>query len=831
MSTKHSPQNPPNPFSLNIIEDDEDANTVKGLKQSIAKHLQYTLVKDQYTATKRDCYQAIAYSIRDRLIKQWIATQQRYHKENVKRVYYISMEFLIGRTLGNSLINLNLIEPYRQALDELGLSLEEIREIEWDAGLGNGGLGRLAACFLDSLATLGIPSFGYGIRYEYGIFFQKLQDGYQVETPDNWLRYGNPWEVSHPEYLYPVQFYGRVDTSIDSQSKITSHWVNTEEVMALAYDTPIPGYQNNVVNTMRLWSAKSSRGFDLKYFNHGDYIKAVEEKNHTENISRVLYPSDNLAEGKELRLKQEYFLVSSTIQDILRRYKASHTSFEEFSDKVAIQLNDTHPALAIPELMRIFIDIEDIPWKKAWEITQNTFSYTNHTILPEALECWPETLLHKVLPRHVEIIFEINRRFLNEVHLQYPNDHEKTQQMSIVEEGYQKGIRMANLSIIGSHKVNGVSKLHSDLIKKGLFKDFNEHFPGKFTNMTNGITPRRWLLKANPELAELISSEIGDQWITDLSQLRNLLPLAKDGDFQEKWMQIKRKKKQDLANYLAVEQDAHLNVQSMFDCQVKRIHEYKRQILHVLYAVTQYNRLRENPYRYSIPRTILIGGKAAPGYFMAKLTIKLINAVANVINHDPSTREQLQVVFLNNYNVSLAEKVIPATDLSVQISTAGTEASGTGNMKFALNGALTIGTLDGANIEIKEEVGDENIFIFGHKTEELEEMRNNGYNPWAYYDQNEELQQCMNMLRDGYFSPENPDLFKPIIESLLYGGDRYFLLADYASYLSAQEKVEETYNKPALWTEKSIINVANMGKFSSDRTIQGYASEIWNVPI
>lgn len=808
---------------LPISFDHTKGHDAASLKACFLHHLHYTLAKDRYTATKRDCYQALAFAVRDRLVGRWIETQQKYYTQDAKRVYYLSMEFLIGRTLGNSLVNIDLHEECRQALHELSLDLEELRELEWDAGLGNGGLGRLAACFLDSMATLGLPAYGYGIRYEYGIFFQQIKDGYQVETPDNWLRYGNAWEIARPEYLYPVRFYGHVQTETDANGREHHRWVDTQEVMAMAYDTPIPGYNCDTVNTMRLWSAKSSRGFELNYFNHGDYIRAVEDKNRTENISRVLYPNDNQMEGKTLRLKQEYFLVSATLQDIVRRYKKQHTDFEAFPDKVAIQLNDTHPALAVPDLMRMLVDEEHLEWDKAWEITKATCSYTNHTILPEALETWPASLLEHLLPRHLQVIYEINRRHLKTASSDHPA------RISIVEEAEDNRIRMGHLATIGSHKINGVSALHSKLVTTQVFPQFYELWPERFVNKTNGITPRRWLKKANPQLASLITEHIGDGWITDLDELKQLIPLAENPEFRNRWAAVKRHNKELFTQYIAETQGLELNRNSIFDCQVKRFHEYKRQLMFVMYAIHLYNEIKDHPKHNYPPRTILIGGKAAPGYYMAKLIIKLIHSVAHVVNNDPGIGDRLSIVFMDNYRVSSAEKVIPATDLSEQISTAGMEASGTGNMKFALNGALTIGTLDGANVEIREEVGEENIFIFGHTTEEIIKMRETGYRPLDIYHNEPALRRVLDMIGSGYFCPEHPDLFKDIFDSVTHHGDPYFVLADFGAYVKCQEQAGAEFQNQDLWTRKSILNTANMGKFSSDRTIQEYADDIWGV--
>jgi len=693
---------------LKMLTNDLLGTDAESLQRSVAQHLECSLAKDTYSATRLDIYKSLVYTVRDRMVERWIATQQTYYDKDVKRVYYLSLEFLIGRTLGNSLISLDLLDQVNQACHELGYELEELREIEWDAGLGNGGLGRLAACFLDSMATLELPAYGYGIRYEYGIFSQKMNDGYQVEISDNWLRYENPWEIARPEYLYKVKFYGRVHQFTDAQGRLCHEWDDTRDVMAMAYDTPIPGYRNSTVNNLRLWAAKSTREFDLNYFNEGDYIKAVENKQRSEIISQVLYPNDNMFEGRELRLKQEYFFVSATLQDVVRRYKKTQRNFDKFTDKVTMQLNDTHPAIAIPELMRLLVDEEGLGWDESWEITVKTFGYTNHTILPEALEKWPVSLMEHVLPRHLQIIYEINRRFLDEVSRRYPNDTERLRLMSLIEEGIEKKVCMAHLAIVGSHSVNGVAALHTELLKSQVFKYFFEFYPERFTNKTNGITQRRWLQKCNPGLAQLITRHIGEGWTRNLYELKKLIPFAEDNGFRDEWRRVKLANKMRLAKYIEGANGITVNVHSLFDCQVKRIHEYKRQLLNILHVIALYNRIKSNPRQNRTPRTVILGGKAAPGYFIAKLVIKLISSVADVVNNDPVVSESLRVVFLANYRVSLAEKIIPAVDLSEQISTAGTEASGTGNMKFALNGALTIGTLDGANIEIRKEVGDDN---------------------------------------------------------------------------------------------------------------------------
>ena len=693
--------------------------TTESLKLWFKHHLKYTLVDDKFSATRMDHFISLALSVRDHLVNRWLQTQQSYYENDVKRVYYLSMEFLIGRLLTNNLINLGIYDEYKLALDELGHDIHELEETEVEAGLGNGGLGRLAACFLDSIASLGIPGYGYGIRYEFGIFHQKIIRGYQVETADNWLRTGNPWEIPRPRSLVPVEFYGRVESTPNSKGAMKYQWVDTQNVMAMAHDIPVPGYKNDTVNNLRLWSARSSRELELEHFQAGDYFQAVQNKHESEIISKVLYPADHNQLGKELRFKQEYFFVSASLSDIIRRYKKAHTSFDTFSDKVAIQLNDTHPALAIAELMRILIDLEKLSWDKAWEITTNTFAFTNHTILPEAMEKWSIDLFRRVLPRHLDIIFQINQQFMNQVQERYHGDMGKMNRMSLIEENHTKYIRMAHLSIIGSHSINGVAELHSSILKEKVFSDFHEMFPRRFNNKTNGVTPRRWLKACNPELSKLITEYIGDSWVRDLSEIKKLQNHIDDSQLIDRWKKIKTYNKKQLAKYIQDSLSFEVDPTSLFETQIKRIHEYKRQVLSVLHAIALYNRMRSNPEGFKTQRTILFSGKAAPGYAMAKLIIKFINSVADIINADSSLQGKLKVVFLPNYSVTLAEKIIPASDLSVQISTAGMEASGTGNMKLALNGALTVGTLDGANIEIMEEVGNENIFIFGLNADEV----------------------------------------------------------------------------------------------------------------
>lgn len=805
------------------------------LRRSFINHINYTRAKDLSDATNYDNYIGLASIIRDRMVERWNKTHQQYYNKNTKRIYYLSLEFLLGRLILNNIINLNVLEEIKHTVSNLGYDLDKLINMENDAGLGNGGLGRLAACFLDSMATLGLPGYGYGIRYEFGIFNQLIQNGYQVEEPDEWLKFGYPWEVERPEFAVPVQFYGDVETYTDEFGKIKYKWVNTSDVLALPYDIPILGYGNNTVNTLRLWSAKASHQFDLKIFNHGDYVRAVEDKNHSESISKVLYPNDNIYEGKELRFKQQYFFVSATLRDVIRRYLKSYDHFDKFPDKVAIQLNDTHPTLAIPELMRILVDEEQLEWEKAWDITTKTFAFTNHTVLPEALETWPIGLFQKVLPRHQQIVFAINSKFLNKIRVTFPNDEEKVKRLSVIEEGPEKQVKMANLAIIGSHSVNGVAALHTDIIKKYVFKDFHELYPEKFNNKTNGITQRRWLLLANPELSRAITDKIGDAWKTDLFELKKLEQFVNDDDFLIKLHKIKKKNKKILAKIIKEKNNIDINVNSIFDSQIKRLHEYKRQLLNVLHILLLYNRIKETKNFDIQPRTFIFSGKSAPGYYRAKLIIKLINSVAEKVNNDESIKDLIKVVFLSNYGVSLAEKIIPATDVSEQISTAGKEASGTGNMKFALNGALTIGTLDGANIEIMNEVGEDNIYIFGLKVEEIDAMVSKGENKaYEIYNSNEKIKEVVDMLVSGELSNGDKYLFKPLYDSLVYGvdgqsADEYFLLSDIIDYAKTQDRIDKDYKDKLEWQKKALYNIANMGFFSSDRTIKEYNEDIWNV--
>jgi starch phosphorylase len=785
---------------------------------------------NDYRPPRRDTYyNGLAGCVRERMIIRWLESQRRYYDDRAKRVYYLSMEFLPGPFLKSYILSLDMERECSEALQGSGFTLGELEEEENDPGLGNGGLGRLASCYLDSMATLNIPGYGYGIRYDYGIFQQRIVNGHQVEVCDNWLRKGNLWEIARRNFLYNVRMFGRSETYVDEQGRTRYRWVDTDTVSAMACDILIPGYGADIVNNMRLWSAVSSTDFNLEYYNTGDYLKALEETVLKENISKVLYPSDEAVEGRILRLKQQYFFVAATFQDIMRRVRKICSSMSEIPDIIAVQLNDTHPSISIPELMRILLDEERLSWEDAWDICIGTFAYTNHTVLPEAMEKWPVDQLQRLLPRHMEIIFEINRRFLEEVERQCPGDDALLSRMSIIEEGPVKKIRMAHLSIVGSHAVNGVADLHTGILRERLFRDFDRLYPGRFLNITNGITQRRWLLQANTPLVRLITSVIGYAWTRDLYELKKLIPCADDPAFRESWREVRQQNKRILAGYILRETGTAVDEESLFDVQVKRIHEYKRQILNILHVITLFNRIKANPDAAPVSRTVIFAGKAAPSYRLAKLTIKLINDVAATVNSDPQVNGRLKVIFLPNYGVSQAEKIIAAADLSQHISTAGLEASGTGNMKFALNGALTIGTLDGANIEIMEEVGAENMFIFGMKSDEVERRRDEGYDPRECCLNDPELRRVMEMIASGFFSPGEPYLYQPLVKSLLDHGDRYFVLADYRSYLEAQEQVDLAFRNTGEWTRKSILTTANMGKFSSDRAVREYAERIWHV--
>ncbi|MEZ4225579.1 MAG: glycogen/starch/alpha-glucan phosphorylase [Polyangiaceae bacterium] len=807
------------------------ALTTSALERDFQDHVRHTLGKDPRVATQLDHFVAAARTVRDRLADRWTRTVDRVISEQPKRVYYLSMEFLLGRLLEDALVNLGAWDEMKEALLRVGVDPADVFNQEHDAGLGNGGLGRLAACFLDSMATLGIPGMGYGIRYQFGIFRQDIVRGQQVERPDNWLRYGNPWEFERPERRYAVHFGGRVIQYTSPNGRMVAEWVDTDQVLAVAYDTPIPGYQNDVVNTLRLWSAKATQAFELEYFNRGDYIRAVEQKAQTESISRVLYPNDSQLAGKELRLKQEYFLVSATLQDALSRHLSRHADATSLPKSAIFQLNDTHPALAVAELMRLLVDRHQLDWDLAWTITSRCMAYTNHTILPEALERWPVWMLERLLPRHLQIIYEINDRFLREVRARFPGDQGRVQRMSLIQEGPERQVRMAHLAIVGAHRVNGVSGLHSRLLREQLFRDFHEFYPAKFTNQTNGVTPRRWLMKCNPGLSALITDRIGPAWKSQLSALEGLEAHADDPEFQAAWRAVKEENKLRFARFMRRQHGVELDPAHLVDSQVKRIHEYKRQLLNVIHVVARYLSLREDPSQDVVPRTFVFAGKAAPGYAVAKELVRLINAVAAKVNADARVRGKLAVLFVPNYGVTQAELIIPASDVSEQISTAGMEASGTGNMKFALNGALTIGTLDGANIEMRQCVGQENIFIFGLTTEEILAASRDGYDPRPIIQADAELRTALDAIESGMFNPDEPARFKSLVDALVAGGDRYFVVADYRSYALTQRTLEQVYRQPAEWTRRSILNVARMGWFSSDRTIAGYAREIWDAGV
>ncbi|BDI05697.1 alpha-1,4 glucan phosphorylase [Sphaerotilus microaerophilus] len=802
---------------------DHLARDVTALKREISNRLMYSVGKDPVSARPEDWLQAVSYTVRDHLVERWMKTTRAQYDQDVKRVYYLSAEFLIGRTFTNAMLALDILPAVRQALQEMDVDPDQLFELEPDAALGNGGLGRLAACFLDSMATIGVPGFGYGIRYDYGMFRQKIVDGRQVEAPDYWLTQGNPWEFPRPEVQMRVRFGGHLEQSGD-----TVRWVGTDDVLAMAYDTIIPGYGTQATNTLRLWSARATEEMNLRAFNQGNYMGAVESKNQSENVSRVLYPDDSTLSGRELRLRQEYFFCSASLQDIVRRYLRTHTGFDALPDKVSIHLNDTHPVLAIPELMRLLVDEHLVPWDEAWALCQRVFSYTNHTLMHEALETWPVDIFGRVLPRHLRIIFDINARFLASVTAAHGQDTELMRRLSLIDEGGERRVRMAYLAVVASHSINGVSALHSELMKASIFKDFAQLWPERFNNKTNGVTPRRWLSQANPGLSALIDQRIGRNWRRHLDELEGLRHALEVPGFLAAFRMVKRGNKERLARLVLERLGVTLNPDALFDVQVKRMHEYKRQLLNVLHVVTRYQAILANPDAQWVPRVVVFAGKAASAYHMAKLVIKLINDVAQVVNHDPRIGDRLKVVFIPNYSVSLAEVIIPAADLSEQISTAGTEASGTGNMKFALNGALTIGTLDGANVEIREHVGPENIFIFGATTEEVAQIRAKGYQPRAYYERVPALKAALDAIRDGVFSRDEPGRFQPIYDALVNWGDHYLLLADYESYVEAQEQVDALYRNADEWSRRAVLNVAGMGVFSSDRTIAEYANQIWH---
>lgn len=802
--------------------------TPKMIRERMLYHLIYTRCKGWRTATDFDKGVAFAYAIRELAMDRMIATQRTYVEEDVKRVYYLSMEFLLGRMLENNIAAVGVTDAARKALKEIDIDFDTLVTQEMDAGLGNGGLGRLAACFLDSLASMQYPGYGYGLRYEHGLFRQEFENGWQKERPDDWLKYGNPWEVVRPEFTTPVLVYGRIEQVPTVGGGRKPVWVDWQMFEGVPYDVPVIGFGVNTVNILRLWSSRATESFRLDVFNQGDYVRAVEEKNWAETITKVLYPSDATHAGKELRLIQEYFLVTCAIRDIIRRYRKNHSNWDHFAAKNAIQLNDTHPALSVAELMRYFIDETDLPWDKAWDITVRSMGYTNHTLLPEALEKWPVQLMERVLPRHLQIIYEINQRFLQQVTVRWPNDTERVQRMSLIEEGDTRQVRMANLAIVGSHSINGVSALHSELLKKFTVSDFAEMWPERFNNKTNGITHRRWMLVCNPGLSNLITSRIGDGWVQKFDELKKLEPFAEDAAFRTEFLKVKRANKERLANIVQDIVGEWIDPASLYDVQIKRLHEYKRQLLNAMHIIALYHRIKANPNIEITPRTFIFGAKAAPSYYLAKLIIKLCNSLGRAINSDPDVADRIKVVFLPDYSVSLAEIIIPAADLSEQISTAGKEASGTGNMKLSLNGALTIGTLDGANVEIAEEVGDENIFIFGHKTEEIAELKKT-YNPWDYYHRDPVLRGVIDAIRNNEFVPEEGPLFMDIYRTLMERGDEYFHLADFDAYIKTQDRVARLYDDPQEWARRAILNVARMSKFSSDRTIREYSEDIWGL--
>ncbi len=817
------------PVHLTVrVDDDRTGLTAETLKRAFLDNLFYVQGKSPEIATLQDYYMALAFTVRDRMLHHWLSTASTYRENRSRTAVYLSAEFLMGPYLGNNLINLGLYDVVDEAMAGLGLSLAEIMEQEQEPGLGNGGLGRLAACYLDSMATLQIPSLGYGIRYEFGIFKQELQDGWQVERTDKWLANGNPWEVARPEWSAAVKLGGYTKAYTDVQGNYRVEWVSDRIVKGVPYDTPILGYQVNTANTLRLWKAEAPDAFDFEAFNQGDYYGAVNSKIVSENISKVLYPNDEHLEGKQLRLEQQYFFVSCSLQDMIRIMKVEGSPLESFPEKYTAQMNDTHPAIAVAELMRLLIDDHLMEWDKAWEITQKSLAYTNHTLLPEALERWPIDLFGSLLPRHLEIIFEINRIFLEDVRLKFGQDNERLARMSIIEESGGRYVRMANLACVGSHAINGVAALHTELLKQTVLNDFFELFPEKFINETNGVTPRRWMVLSNPKLTRLINQRIGTEWPIHLDQLKNLEAFADDPGFRTEWRQIKQANKETLAVRIERATGVKVSANSMFDVQIKRMHEYKRQQMNALHIISLYNKLKQNPDLKIVPRTFIFAGKAAPGYFMAKLIIKLITSVGRVVNRDPDIRDQLKVVFYPNYNVTNAQPIYPASDLSEQISTAGFEASGTGNMKFAMNGALTIGTLDGANVEIREEVGEDNFFLFGLQAHEVAELKESGYNPYSYYEGNEDLRAVIDLIGSGIFSSGDTELFKPLTDNLLYQ-DRFMVLADYQAYVDCQKEVSKAYLDQDKWVRMSILNAARMGKFSSDRSIQEYCDQIWDI--
>ncbi len=799
------------------------------IDRHILNQLKFSLARDPDTATTRDWWIATSKAVQSIIIERMITTQTVHHRQNVRRVYYLSLEFLMGRLFVNSMYSAGIFQEVREALEKLGLDMDELRKEEYDMALGNGGLGRLAACFLDSLATLDLPAVGYGIHYQYGLFKQEFRNGYQVELPDAWMQFGTPWEIVRPEYTTEIRLYGRVENVFDDIGNYVPKWVGWKRLLGVPYDIPIPGYGTGTVNFLRLWESRASEEFNLDAFNRGGYEQAVHEKNMSETVSKVLYPNDKTESGKELRLVQQYFFVACSLKDIIRRFHKSNERWEAFPEKVAVQLNDTHPAIAIVELMRLLHDENKLSWDEAWGIVTRTFAYTNHTLLPEALEKWSVGLFQKVLPRHLQIIFEINKRFLETVEAKWPGDIEKKRVLSLIEEGGGQMVRMAHLAVVGSHSVNGVAALHTRLLKSDLFPEFDALYPGKFNNKTNGITPRRWLLACNPRLSGLITSKIGGGWERDLGRLRALESFADDPQFQADFMAVKHANKVDLARIILNDCGVEVDPSALFDVQIKRLHEYKRQHLNLLHILALYRRIIQNPGAEVTPRVFIFAAKAAPGYDLAKLIIKAINAVGTKINSDPRIGGKLKVVFLPNYRVSLAQRIVPAADLSEQISTAGKEASGTGNMKLALNGALTIGTLDGANVEIREEVGDENIFIFGNTVEQVNALVAQGYNPGDFYNANEELRAVVDWVGSNYFtSDEAAGVLVPLRDNLLHH-DPFLCLADFESYSECQKKVSEAFRNNARWAKMAVLNTARVGKFSSDRTISEYARDIWKL--
>ncbi|MFL2913520.1 MAG: glycogen/starch/alpha-glucan phosphorylase [Opitutales bacterium] len=816
------------PSRLFTIHADKTEETlVAEVKNAIQRQLRLILARDLGSASKAELWKATSLAVREMMVDRFIETQKEHSKQDTRRVYYLSLEYLMGRLLNVNLTNLKLKEPVEKALSELGFELGVLCEEEHDMGLGNGGLGRLAACFLDSMATMDLPAVGYGIHYQFGLFKQEFKNGRQIEKPDDWLKNGNPWEIARPQYAQKVQLYGSVEHSYDDLGNYSPQWTGTKEVEGIPYDLPIVGYGAKTVNFLRLWESKASEQLDFQIFNQGGYVEAVREKAMGETISKVLYPNDETESGKELRLVQQYFFVSCSLQDIIRRFRKKERTWEDFPRQAVIQLNDTHPAVAILEMMRIFLDVEHLSWDISWTLVQKTFAYTNHTLLPEALETWSEGLFAKVLPRHMDIVREINRRFVEkELGQKWPNDLEKHHRMAIIADGQ---IRMAFLSVVGSHSVNGVAALHTKLLKERLLKDFAELYPDRFNNKTNGITPRRWLLGCNPDLSDLVTSVVGEEWVTDLSKLRGLEKVAEDPSFQHKFLAIKKACKETLADVIKDKIGLSIDSGAIYDAQIKRLHEYKRQHLNLLHILTLYRRLLQNPDLDIPSRVFIFGAKAAPGYHLAKVIIHAINLVGNRINHDARIKDKLKVAYLPNYGVSLAEKIIPATDLSEQISTAGKEASGTGNMKFALNGAVTIGTLDGANVEIHEEVGDDNIFIFGKTVEGIEELKQSGYNPRKFYEEDEELKAVLDWLSSDFFSPEEGSVLSDLPNSLLQWGDPFYVMADYRAYIDAQDLAGKAYQDPSKWASMAIRNIAGSGKFSSDRTIGEYAREVWKL--